>query len=317
MTLECAGQEPCDLPLWDTRRLWSLWEMANNFHFNGVHSILQSLGFLISVSNKNMEFVRNNGGYNDPRVRHDPKGPKAISQAGNEVEFATDASRKLLSSLKCSHINNAAQSLRWWSDNDRKEWDELNTRSRALRDAIETELKDYLYYLYPKQKGEKLASWHTDWKKALDAFPDIRPDAFNATDCYALAHDTASVFHSMRVAEHGLRTLAKERKLRLPRNKPVEWATWQEIIKALDDEITAIGRTKKAGAAKDAALEFYSGARADLNGFKDEYRNLVMHVRETYDEFQALRALTNVHAFMERLSAKIDHRHRRINWGRF
>jgi hypothetical protein len=118
----------------------------------------------------------------------------------------------------------------------------------------------------------------------------------------------------MRIAEHGLRSLAKERRIALPKNKPVEWGTWQDIIKELDKEIEAIGK-KKSGAAKDAALEFYSGARADLNGFKDEYRNLVMHVRARYDQHQSLRAMTNVNAFMERLAAKIDHKHHRIRWG--
>lgn len=179
-----------------------------------------------------------------------------------------------------------------------------------------TELKEYFYYQYPKQKGQKLGAWKTEWKASVAAFPSIERDVFSAIDCYALQHNTASVFHAMRIAEAGLRALARERKIKLAKNKALEWATWQEIIKALDDEIKLIG-SKRAGPAKDAALEFYSGARADLNGFKDEYRNLVMHVRATYDEFQALRALTNVHAFMDRLSAKIDHTHRRVRWGKF
>src|SRR5205085_247391 len=106
--------------------------------------------------------------------------------------------------------------------------------------------------------------------------------------------------HSMRIAEHGLRALAYERRVKLPRNKQVEWGTWQELIKALDDEIKLIGLKAKAGQAKDAALAFYSGARADLNAFKDEYRNQVSHVRAAYDELQALRALNNVNSFMER-----------------
>ena len=72
----------------------------------------------------------------------------------------------------------------------------------------------------------------------------------------------------------------------------------------------------QAGRAKDAALAFYSGARADLNGFKDEYRNAVSHVRVVYDEHQALRALTQVQTFMERLAEKLDDTHKRINWRR-
>jgi hypothetical protein len=119
----------------------------------------------------------------------------------------------------------------------------------------------------------------------------------------------------MRVAEIGLRAIAKERGISVLKNRPIEWNTWQDVLKALDGEIKKIGETVTAGAAKDRALEFYSGTRAELNGFKDEYRNQVSHVRANYDEFQALRALTNVHSFTERLSAKIDHTHKPIDWG--
>jgi hypothetical protein len=42
-----------------------------------------------------------------------------------------------------------------------------------------------------------------------------------------------------------------------------------------------------------------------------------MHVRGSYDEFQSLRALTQVHAFMGRISEKIDHTQQRIKGGRF
>ena len=153
-----------------------------------------------------------------------------------------------------------------------------------------------------------------EWQKSITAFPECEEEILSAIDCYALGQPTASVFHSMRVAEHGLRAIAKERRIKLPKNKPIEWGNWQELLLKLDDEIKVIGK-KKAGKAKDAALEFYSGARAELNGFKDEYRNLIAHVRAKYDELQALRALRNVHAFMERIAAKIDHRHYRIRWG--
>ncbi len=290
--------------------------MVENFRFWAVNHVLSQIRILIGLSKHNMEFVEQRGGYGDPRVIDDPKRKEATEDAIKTIEFITGASENLFSQLKCSHLDNAIKHLRYWPKTTRLEWSELNTRSRALRDAIETELKEYFYYQYPKQKGQKFADWKTDWRVPLAAFPDIERDVYSAIDCYALQHNTASVFHSMRIAEAGLRALAKERRIKLPKNKLVEWATWQEIIKALDDEIRLIGG-KKAGAAKDAALAFYSGARADLNGFKDEYRNLVVHVRAIYDEFQALRALTNVHAFMVRLAAKIDHRHQRIRWGRF
>jgi hypothetical protein len=282
-----------------------------NFFFSSVNHVLIELRMLISTSHTNMKIA---AVVDADELANDPRHNDAADQAQKALAFCVDGSERLFSDLKCPHIQDAAQRLKNTPQNPLS-WSELNTRSRALRNSIEVELREYLFYQYPKQRGEKLRAWSDDWKAALAAFPDIRCDVFCAIDCYALQHNTASVFHSMRVAEHGLRALAKERRVRLAKDKPIEWGTWQEIIKALDEEIKVIGLKRKAGAAKDNALEFYSGARADLNGFKDEYRNLVMHVRDTYDEHQALRALTIVHAFMARLAEKIDSRHHRIKWG--
>lgn len=243
--------------------------------------------------------------------------PDAVEAMGQSLEAATrcvQLSEDVFAEFNCSHIDYAIRQLKRWCEDSDRSWYDLNVRCHALRIAIRTELKDYLFYRYPKEKGQRLRHWKEEWKGAAEAFPEIAIDVFSATDCYALGHNTASVFHSMRIAEAGLRALAAERQIKLPKEKPIAWATWQEIIRALDDEIKAIGAWK-AGEAKDAALEFYSGARADLNGFKDEYRNAVMHARARYDEFQAIRALTNAHGFMARLAAKIGHARERINWG--
>ena len=86
--------------------------------------------------------------------------------------------------------------------------------ARLLRNAVEVELRQYLYYQYPKNKGETFRVWEDEWKTTLSAFPSARDDIYSAVDCYALQHNTASIFHSMRVAERGLRALAKERELR-------------------------------------------------------------------------------------------------------
>jgi hypothetical protein len=73
----------------------------------------------------------------------------------------------------------------------------------------------------------------------------------------------------MRVAEHGLRALARERRIKI-KNRPIEWATWQDIIKELKKAHEAIGQGR-AGPKKDADLAFYSGVIADLDAFKDEF----------------------------------------------
>jgi len=301
--MHIAGKFETNCDVIKPGRLWSLLEMTNNFFFEHVRQLLCELERNISVSKKNMEFLATLNTNDKHIAESHPKQLEAKQQSIESITFCIDKSHLHFSSLKCQHIDDATRCLMYWVK-DPSQWSELNTRARALRDVITTELKQYLYYQYPRQKGDTLRSFSNEWKAIIIAFPEVAQDAFDATDCYALGQNIASVFHSMRVAEYGLRALAKERNVKLPKDKLLDWATWQEIIKGLDDAIRIIG-SKPAGPAKDGELVFYSGARADLNGFKDEYRNLVMHVRATYDEYQALRALMKVHAFMERLTTKM------------
>ncbi|OAF05385.1 hypothetical protein AYJ54_00295 [Bradyrhizobium centrolobii] len=186
---------------------------------------------------------------------------------------------------------------------------------KVLRDALKHDLARSHFYHYPQSKLEVLMKFYKQWNPIGKAFPAAQSEALVATDCYALGHNTACIFHIMRAAEHGLRALARERQIKLPKNKPIEWGMWQEIIGELNKEATKIGLKAAAGAAKDNALSFYSGALSDLNAFKDEYRNQVMHARKDYDEHQALRALVKVHAFMERLAEKITDKSHKIRWG--
>lgn len=56
----------------------------------------------------------------------------------------------------------------------------------------------------------------------------------------------------------------------------------------------------------DANVEFYNGAIGQFYGFKDEFRNEVMHVRRTYDRFDSERALVRVRDFMQKLAGRIN-----------
>jgi len=65
------------------------------------------------------------------------------------------------------------------------------------------------------------------------------------------------------------------------------------------------------GQKRDAARDFYSGAVHHFEGFKDKYRNAVMHMRRNYDELDALRSVNQVRDFMNGLSTKIGEKTRR------
>jgi hypothetical protein len=295
-------------------KLWSLWDMINY----QVFSLCHLLRFLRQEEGRFAMFALGTPlgmlGHTLESAIAPPQPPEITEQHKEEIRplinFAKTICQQLEIQSALDRIGIFTGKMRFTiSPHD------FVAEIRVLRESIETTINLRYFYYYPQSKASLLLSFEQVWDGIIKAFPAVKADAHCAADLYALNHNTASVFHSMRVAEHGLRALAKERKIHVLKNRPIEWNTWQDILKAIGAEVETITKTKSAGAAKDRALEFYSGALADLGSFKDEYRNLVMHVRVEYDELQSLRAFHRVHDFMERLSAKIDHKHHRIRWG--
>jgi hypothetical protein len=188
----------------------------------------------------------------------------------------------------------------------------LQTFTTLFQDQLSMRL--FLYVDYDKTKFFKEPE-STFSPEVLANFGEARDDLLEAARCYALDRNTACVFHLMRVAENGLRALARERRVKLPKKKLLEWAQWNDIIVELTKSADALAN-RKAGPARDEAVEFYRGAIGQFQGFKDAYRNHVMHARKGYDSHQAASVLFHVRDFMNRLALKTDQRGKRIKWGR-
>jgi hypothetical protein len=91
-------------------------------------------------------------------------------------------------------------------------------------------------------------------ERVSSAFPSAQSEIQDAGNCLAGDLHTAAVFHLMRAAEHGLRALAGELRVRL--RVQLEYAGWEEVIRAVDRKLTAL-RAKPRGKKKAEALEFY------------------------------------------------------------
>jgi hypothetical protein len=148
------------------------------------------------------------------------------------------------------------------------------------------------------------------------AFPSAALDIREANSCYASNRNTAALFHSMRVVEIALRALAKERHIKLSARGPIAWQEWQQLVTDIRQQVSNDGKNITKGALKDAFLEFYGGALREFEGFKDEFRNYVMHTRpnKTYDELDAERVLRDTKHFMLRLSKRLTESGKRIRW---
>lgn len=139
--------------------------------------------------------------------------------------------------------------------------------------------------------------------RARTAFPSAYKEIREAGNCFSCARYTATVFHAMRAAEIGLRSLGKKLKVGFP--FPIELAEWNSIIEKVEAEIRKISqlpRSKK----REIDQQFYSEAAANFRYFKDAWRIRVSHVRETYDEAQAHSVLNHCREFMEILATKLS-----------
>ncbi len=184
--------------------------------------------------------------------------------------------------------------------------------------AVRRDAGEEYFCHYDKKRLVFLREMPTAWNEVFTAFKSATVEIEEGIDCYALGHNTACVFHMCRVAEIGLRAIAKERGIKtLKRNKPVEWGTWGEVFRALDGEISKI-RNKPAGPAKDAALGFYEKILSDLRAIQSLYRDPTMHLRDSYDDGQAQSAMFRVRELMAMLASQLsEDALRPISWSRW
>jgi hypothetical protein len=150
------------------------------------------------------------------------------------------------------------------------------------------------------------------WGSALTLGESLRAEfslaalgeATEAGNCYAAGRWTACVFHCMRLAEHGLRKLAKRVHVTLNhkgKNYPVEYADWEAVITAIKNKITQ-SRQIPRGPKKVEELRFYSSAADQCEYMKDIWRNEISHTRRQYSKPESLAVINRVREFIESLS---------------
>lgn len=167
--------------------------------------------------------------------------------------------------------------------------------------AFSTELKSQLFLFVPQHRAKY-------YEMSLDetitmAFPSSSNELRAAGNSLAAGLYTAAVFHSMRAAEIGVRTLGRELRVTFP-DKPLELAEWQNILDQSDSKIVAM-KALKRGSYKDETLHFYSQAAVQFRYFKDAWRVRVAHARESYEESQALMIFNHTLEFFQTLSTQL------------
>lgn len=111
--------------------------------------------------------------------------------------------------------------------------EELKNQLRDLRSDIDRDLALRRFAFVPLDEASLHDSVSADWDTVWKAIPECKTDSCDATDCYALGLNTATVFHSMRVAEKGLRRLARRLRVTIThkgKSSPIDFADWDAVI---------------------------------------------------------------------------------------
>ena len=185
----------------------------------------------------------------------------------------------------------------------------LNVEARHAREKIQEELSQRRFLRVANGRREYLDCDDLFGSAVAVAFPSAKEDVKESGNCLAAECTTAAVFHLMRAAEFGLRALAHDRRIRIPKNKPLGLANWEEIIKELEKAETEIQSFPKT-LAREAQYEFYHGVMMQFRAFKNVFRNQVMHVRKTYDRDRAVSVYNQVKEFMQTLASHISEKTR-------
>lgn len=175
----------------------------------------------------------------------------------------------------------------------------LNVPTRHLVTSIQIELQSRLFLYVPNKNAAFYQEPFAGWQNVQDAFSNASYDVEEAAKCLALERSTACVFHTMRVLEHGLRTLADEFKV------PFEHKSWGEVIERIEKAIRQINQQAQKPSSWKDDEQFYSEAASQFMHFKNAWRNYTAHVQFKYTEAEAEAIYRHVRDFIVHLAKRL------------
>jgi hypothetical protein len=142
-------------------------------------------------------------------------------------------------------------------------WD-YSYLAAEIRNAEEVLFGDFWtrkFIAIPKEYADDINNDQLFGPEVAAAFKGATPDIREAGNCIAVDMGTAAVFHLMRAVEWGLRALCKHLGiLRVPHNKkhiPIEYATWDNMLQKVQEEIDKRVDALGPGKRKQDLQELY------------------------------------------------------------
>jgi hypothetical protein len=279
---------PQGLNVWDSRRLWSLWDMID---------------FSLGMFWTNLTYLRSSI---EGTREHAERNPHEFVPAAR-VELLKHQLSGIFWDCGNLQLEPCYRTIQKLEEIFRRplSYGQLKDLLDRLFDDIQHELQKQYFFHYSKEGAESIHKLPEKWGGIYQAFKAAKPEIEAGVDCFALGHFTASVFHMCRTAEIGLRAIGMERGVTHVRGGvPIEWGTWGQVFQAIEPKIGNL-KQKPNGPQKDAALAFYQTVLADLRAMQS-YRDPAMHFHSSYDQYDAGKAMSRTHSLMEMLAKKLN-----------
>ena len=136
--------------------------------------------------------------------------------------------------------------------------------------------------------------------EVFKSFPSANEDLAEASKCLGLERSTACVMHLMRVAEAGLKCLAKALRVKTQND-------WGAYLKEIDKALTVLPKTTpaKSSTAASRRQQFFAEASLEFRSLKRAWRNPTMHVARTYTLSRAEEIFQAMRSFMRHLATTV------------
>jgi hypothetical protein len=274
------------------RKPVSLWDMIRFFAKNAVKAI----GDLEQI----VKFVN--------EIKKD--NPAEILSKGHNQTILSEleTTQRVCETLNLSDSKKRATQLKYGLRFVGRNVSEVYTDLAGLFRSFMQELQAVNFVFIPNEKLKYLekaldeSSFGEFGEKVYEVFPNAWNDITDAGDSLAADLHDAAVFYLMRVVETGLRDLARNLRVKPPK-KPLDYAGWSEVVKAIDNKLSA-KIPKSRSAKKIAALKFKHDLLVDFKAFEVD-RNEIMHGRSHYNEQEAIGLFYRVRDFMHRLATHL------------
>jgi hypothetical protein len=164
-----------------------------------------------------------------------------------------------------------------------------------LNHSFSSGLRKRIFFRIKNKNGPYFQKDDLLGTKVNTAFPSCATESQDAGNCYALEQYEATAFHSMRILERGLGSLAKKFGV------DFSHTNWHNAIEEIEKKIRQMNPS--FGTDWKEQQKFCSQAATHFMFLKEGWRNHVMHVRDVpYDEGRALSVFGHVREFMQALA---------------